>query len=321
MSKTRRVLAVLFGLVGILSTPAGADPPLSVPAPIGAPSVPSIAPNVVPIAPPHLSPEQQKAALLEAQRAPLHRLAQATEREAARQARAWQFDKAQRLYAKAAALYHQQARLARRSAQDMAKSGQMKLAARAHAEALSADTRFLACLASEVSAIKKSSLAEELPPKRLPPAKPKPVLTKAFQPKLIPSAPEARHLPKPIAMKPLPPSIAIRPQPTAKPRLKVAKAKLMPSFLHAARARKALPPALKALQQAAVRPLRFAPGFIAVQQHGLLQERLRLRRAQLQGTSAGTEAQPITDSVAPPNQLTPTDNPTLPLNPQVPRTP
>lgn len=312
MRKPRCVFAVLLGLAAVLcglvgtgGAPTRAAPPA--PAPTTAAPAPPLAPNAAPAAPP--SPVQQKAARLEAQRLSLRRLAQDTEREATRQAHARQFDKAQRLYAQAASLYHQQARLARRSAQDLARAGQMSLAARVHAEALAADNRFLACLASEVSAIKKSSLAEVLPPKPPLPAQPKKpprVLPQAALPAPVPTHLPAKKLPKPIAFRPLPPRVAVLPpsaprlrhRPT--PRPKAAGTKSAAMLLHAARARKALPPALKALRQAAVRPLNFAPGFIAAQQHGLLQERLRLRHAQLQEVGSGDAPQPPPALPAPP---------------------
>lgn len=322
MSKHPTVFALLLGLAGALGTPANADPPPPVAVPNTAPSAP---PSVAPPAPLRLSPMQQKSRLLEAQRGLLYRQAQALEREATRQARGRRFDQAQGLYARAASLYHQQARLARQAAQSMAHANQMSLAARAHSEALAADNRYLACLASEVSVIKKSSVAEALPPTLSLPARPKlpvRVLAQTPKPAPIPRPLQAQRIPKPLQaqripkfapVKPLPPRIAARP-PALKPRphlvgpkLKIAMVKpkiamVKPILIsvHAARARKALPPALKALRQAAVRPLKFAPGFIAAQQHGQLQERLRLRRAQLQ--EAGSEAAPpsVPSPISPP---------------------
>ncbi len=291
MSRPCHVFAVLLGLVGTLSAPVKAGPLLPLPAPVS-PTLPP-APGVAPAAAPPLSPRQQKTARMEAQRLSLHRLAQASEREATRQARARQFDRAQVLYGHAAALYHQQARLARRSAQEMTRSGQMSLAARAHAEALAADNRYLACLASEVSVLKKSGLAEALPPSPVPPAKPKQpmrVLPQAALPAAAPAPLPAQPLPKPGPLKVLPPPVAVLPLSAPKPRPPFAGAKSAAQRLHAARARKALPFALKALRQAALRPLNFAPALIAAQQHGLLQGRLRLRRAQLQGIRAGAAA-------------------------------
>ncbi len=302
------LFAVLLGLVSTLSTPALADPPVL--PPMTAAPAPPLAPNAVSVTPPPLNAGQQKAARMEAQRLSLHRLAQTTEREATRLARARQFDKAQRLYAQAASLYHQQARLARRSAQDRAHAGQMSLAARIHAEALAADNRFLACLASEVSAIKKSSLAEALPPTPLlspKPKKPVRVLPQASLPAPVPARLPAKTSPKPVALKPLTPRIPLKPltprvavlppsapkqRPKAKLRPTAAGVKSAPQLLHVARARKVLPPALKALRQAAVRPLDFAPQLIAAQQHGLLQERLRLRRAQLLEAGSGDAVPP-----------------------------
>jgi len=301
MSRPRRVFAVLLGLVGTFSAPAKADPPAPPPAPVTASPVPPPMPDAAPVAPPPLSPRRQNAARGEAQRLSLHRLAQATEREATRQARAHQFDRAQALYGHAASLYHQQARLARRSAQELAHGGQMSLAARAHAEALAADNRYLACLASEVSVLKKSSLAEALPPTPVLPAKPKKptrVLPQASLP--APTSFPAKPLPRPIPRTIVPPRLAALPPHAPKPRPRLAGTKPAARLLHAARARKALPPALKALRQAAVRPLNFASGFIAAQQHGLLQERLRLRRAQLQEAGSEDAAQPTPALPAPP---------------------
>lgn len=330
MSKHPTVFAVLLGLAGALGMPANADPPPPVAAPNTAPSAP---PSVAPPAPLRLSPMQQKSRLLEAQRGLLNRQAQALEREATRQTRGRQFDQAQGLYARAASLYHQQARLARQAAQNMAHANQMSLAARAHSEALAADNRYLACLASEVSVIKKSSVAEALPPTLSLPAQPKPpvrVLAQTPKPAPVPRPLQAKRIPKPLqakripklaSVKPLPPRIAAVPPapkrhiaavlprvPKPPPFLALVKPKIAlvkPTLIsaHAARARKALPPALKALRQAAVRPLKFAPGFIAAQQHGQLQERLRLRRAQLQeaGSDAATPSvsSPVLPSPAP----------------------
>ncbi len=301
MRNSHRVFAALLGMIGTLSAPAFADPPLPVPAPSAMPPAATMLPPRAPAFPPRFSSGQQKAAQAAAQRFALRRQAQAAEQEAGRLARARQFDQAQRAYEHAASLYHQQARLARRSAQDMAHAGQMSLAARAHAEALAADNRYLACLADEVSAIKKSSLAEKLPPKALPPPNPKNparVLTQAPQPAPVPRPIQAKVLPKHTSIKPASPRIAAVPPPAPKPRLKIVKMKPAPRLLHAARTRKALPPALKALRQATVRPLKFAPGFIAAQQHGRLQEMLRLRRAQLQEANPG-DAAPSTPAPSP----------------------
>lgn len=307
MSKPRRVFAVLLGLAGMLAAPAKADPPPPLPAPGTVSPAPPFAPNAASVAALPLSPGQQKAARMEAQRLAIHLQAQAAEREATRQARARQFDRAQALYGHAASLYHQQARLARRAAQEMAHAGQMSLAARAHAEALAADNRYLACLASEVSVLKKSSLADPLPPKQALPAKPKKpvrILTQAALPppvpKPVPAHLPAKLLPRPVAARPALPRIALLPPPAPKPRRQTAGAQSASRLLHAARARKALPSALRALRQAAVRPLSFAPGFIAAQQHGLLQERQRLRRAQLQGISSEDAAPPAPALPAPP---------------------
>ncbi len=328
MSKNHIVFAVLLGVAGTPGTLANADPPPPVAAPNTAPSAP---PSVAPPAPLRLSPMQQKSRLLEAQRGLLNRQAQALEREATRQARGRHFDQAQGLYVRAASLYHQQARLARQAAQNMAHANQMSLAARAHSEALAADNRYLACLASEVSVIKKSSVAEAVllplpaqpkPPVRVLAQTPKPApVPRPLQAKRIPKPLQAKRIPKLASVKPLPPRIAaVPPAPKrhiaavlprvpkpppflalAKPKIALAKPILISA--HAARARKALPPALKALRQAAVRPLKFAPGFIAAQQHGQLQERLRLRRAQLQeaGSDAATPSvsSPVSPSPAP----------------------
>lgn len=304
--------AVLLGLLGVLGAPVLAAPP---PAPPAVPQAPLVAAPVSP--PPLLSPARQKAARLLAQGAVLHKLAQATEREATRQARARQFDQAQSGYAKAASLYHQQARLARRSAQTLAQAGQLDLAARAHAEALGADNRYLACLADEVSTIKKSSAAV-VPSPRLPAARPKPArtLAQAAPPVLVVQPLPARLPPKPRPRKPLvpvaagarkphSPSAAVRkPQPplaavVRKPHGPLAAILSISRLQHAARVRKALPPLLKALRQAAVHPLKFAAGLAAAQQHGLLQERLRLRRAALQGAAAGEATQPNPAPAAP----------------------
>ncbi len=290
MRHNRFVFAVLAALLGLPGGPALSDPPLPPPAP----PAPSQSPPPVPGAPaaavPPASFLQQKSAQKEAQRLALHRQAQAMEREATRQAQARQFDRAQVLYGHAASLYHQQARQARQFALQMAKINQATLAARAHAEALSADSRYLACLASEVSVLKKSSLAETMPAQHAPPARPNTAMV-VLPPPPAPVPPRAAKIKipaRPAALVPRHPQVAVRPLPAAKPRARTAaRAQSAAQRLHAERVRKALPLLLAALRLAAVRPLDAAPDLIATQQHGLLQGRLRLRRALLQGGGEG----------------------------------
>lgn len=320
MSNTRRVFwrrrgragraAGLLGCAWTLGTCAFAGPPPPAPLPPAPPPVGAAVGVPVP-----LSPAQQASARSALQRAALHRQAQAAEREAVRVGKARQFDQAQRSYGRAASLYHQQARLARQAAQDMAHLGQMGLAARAHAEALAADNRYVACLAGEVSAIKKSSLAEAPLPKRPSPAKPAHVFVRALPPAPLAKPVFVKHVPRPVQARPLPVRIAALPPPTLKPRAvpaplkhvpKIAYAKPAPraapallapgKAAHMARARKALLPALKALRLAAAHPFKFTAGFIAARQHGQLQEMLRLRRAQLERTGAG-EGPPASPSL------------------------